>query len=144
MNIIPDRNWNFADPAVKEKKTAALAAFVAEARKRDLPIIAGTELNGPGQKFVDSFDAPELAPYVADFMNGAYWLYGHTVLDRFGDKGVFSPWAGRVFKDDRAASFAFYADAGREILPGKELLGSVLAGATRSNTIIRLLKDSQG
>ncbi len=143
VNIIPDRNWNIADPAAKAKKTAALAAFVAEAKKRHLPVLAGTELNGPGQKFVDSFDAPELAPYVNDFMDGAYWLYGHTVLDRFGDKGVFSPWANRVFENDWPASNAFYANAGREIMPGKALLGSVLAGASRSNTIIKLLRESQ-
>ncbi|MDR1745026.1 MAG: hypothetical protein LBS30_04650 [Planctomycetota bacterium] len=119
VNIIPDRNWNIADPAAKTKKMAALAAFVGEARKRALPIVAGTELNGPGQKFVDSFDAPELAPYVADFMDGAYWLYGHTVMERFEGKGAMSPWAEEKFGGDRAAANAFYAQTGRETRPGK-------------------------
>ncbi len=118
VNIIPDRNWNIADPAAKAKKTAALAAFVEEARKRALPIVAGTELNGPGQKFVDSFDAPELAPYVADFMDGAYWLYGHTVMERFGGRGAMSDWAGEKFFGDRTAANAFYAKVGREAAPG--------------------------
>lgn len=112
VNIIPDRNWNIADPAAKEKKTAALAAFVAAAGKHDLPILVGTELNGPGQKFVDSFDAPELAPYVDDFMNGAYWLFGHTVLDRLANGGAMSEWAAKKFGDDRAKANAYYSQLG--------------------------------
>lgn len=121
VNIIPDRNWNIADPAAKAVKLANLAAFVAAARKRDLPIIAGTELNGPGQKFVDSFDAPELAPYVDDFRIGASWLYGHTFLERAAGMGAGSEWCDSHFADDRKSANAFYAQVGRLAGPGKPL-----------------------
>ncbi len=121
VNIIPDRNWNIADPAAKQTKLAALAAFVKAARERDLPIIAGTELNGPGQKFVDSFDTPELAPYVDDFRTGAAWLYGHTFLERADTMGASSEWAQIHFGGDRAASNRFYAEVGRRVRPGAPL-----------------------
>lgn len=127
VNIIPDRNWNIKDAGVKATKTAALAAFVEEARKRALPIIAGTELNGPGQKFVDSFDAPELAAYVGDFMDGAYWLYGHTVMERFGGRGAMSHWAEERFFGDRDAANVFYAKVGREAVPGSVSASSLEA-----------------
>lgn len=119
VNIIPDRNWNIADPAVKEKKLAALAAFVGEARQRYLPILSGTEMNSPGQKFVDTFDAPELAPYVDDFRDGAYWLYGHTVMARLANMGASSAWAAETYGDDRAGSNAFYTRVGKNTGPTK-------------------------
>ena len=136
INIIPDRNWNIADSAVKAKKLAALEAFVVAGRKRHLPIIAGTELNGPGQKFVDSFDAPELKPYVNDFMDGAYWLYGHTVLERFAGKGASSPWTEKAFGGDRAAANAFYAAVGRAAKPGAHPDGRALAGAVSPQAVL--------
>ncbi|MGL4942754.1 MAG: hypothetical protein ACRC46_06150 [Thermoguttaceae bacterium] len=69
--IIPDRNFNVADDAKRERLVSELGRVVAAARSRRLPIIVGTEMNAPGQKFVDSFDAPSLAPFVADFVAGA-------------------------------------------------------------------------
>ena len=45
-------------------------------RKFDLPIFVGTEMNKAGQPFVDDFHAPELTPYVEDFLAGARWVYG--------------------------------------------------------------------
>jgi hypothetical protein len=113
VNIIPDRNWNIKDPAAKDKKLACLAAFMNAARERNLLILAGTELNGPGQKFVDSFDAPELAPYVDDFRDAAYFLFGHTVLGRLAGMGAVGDWAAKFFGDDRAKVNAFYARIGR-------------------------------
>jgi hypothetical protein len=113
VNIIPERNWNIKDPAAKEKKLAALAAFMKAARERRLLILTGTELNGPGQKFVDSFDAPELAPYVDDFRDAAYFLFGHTVLGRLADMGAVGDWAEKSFGSDWAKANAFYARVGR-------------------------------
>ncbi|MCC8179965.1 MAG: hypothetical protein LIP23_03515 [Planctomycetes bacterium] len=120
VNVIPDRNWNFADPEVKVKKLAGLEAFMQAARKRNLPILAGTEMNSPGQKFVDSFDAPELAPYIKDFQDSAYWLYGHTVLERAASMGVMSDWAGSSLPDWAAAN-AFYIEIGKKAEPGPGL-----------------------
>ncbi|MDR1612742.1 MAG: hypothetical protein LBT97_08150 [Planctomycetota bacterium] len=118
VNIIPDRNWNIPDPDQKALKLAALDWFVKAARERDLPILVGTELNGPGQKFVDSFDAPELAPYVDEFLSAAYWLYGHTVMERFSRMGVMSEWAEKAFGGDRSEANAFFTEVGRKTPPG--------------------------
>lgn len=139
VNVIPERNWNFADPAVKEKKIAAMAAFVEGARKRRLPVIAGTEMNGPGQKFVDSFDAPELAPFVGDFMDGAYWLYGHTVLQRLAGMGAASDWSARTFGDDRAAANDFYAAVGRKASPAMKLAPNTVPDTASPHEIIEYL-----
>ncbi len=118
VNVIPERNWNFSDAEVKARKLAALDAFVKAARARDLPVLAGTEMNSPGQKFVDSFDAPELAPYIDDFQNAALWLYGHTIMARAADMGVVSAWADKHFAGSRQKSNAFYTELGRKAVPG--------------------------
>ncbi len=113
VNVIPDRNWNVPDAAVKARKLAALAAFADAARERRLPILAGTELNAPGQKFVDAFDAPELAPHADAFREGAYFLFGHTVLARLAGMGAGSRWAEKSFGTDREAANEVYARIGR-------------------------------
>jgi len=117
LNIVPDRNWNLADPADKKLKTQKLAEIVAAARKRHLPFSVGTEMNNYGQKFVDTFDAPELRPYAADFRDGGYILYAHTLLQRACGKGLMSEWARDIFKGDRAKANAFYLDIGRRAFP---------------------------
>lgn len=132
VNVIPDRNWNIKDPEVKATKLARLDAFVKAARKRNLPILAGTELNSPGQKFVDSFDAPELKEYVGDFCDAAFWLYGHTLLERSCRKGAMSKWAKGAFSGDVVKSNAFYTDVGRNAVPGvatREKLSAIPADA---------------
>ena len=52
VNIIPDRNWNFPDPEVKKKKITELIKFIEASKKRNLPILVGTEMNAPGQCLV--------------------------------------------------------------------------------------------
>ncbi|MEZ4582006.1 MAG: hypothetical protein R3A10_10275 [Caldilineaceae bacterium] len=93
FNIIPDRNWNIADPAAKEVKVRNLYAAVEMAADNALPILVGTEMNSPGQPLVDQFDAPELAPVRDLFLDGAHFLYGHTMLGRYGTFGYTSDWA---------------------------------------------------
>ena len=117
MNIVPDRNWNLADADEKALKVRKLGEIVAAARQRHLILSVGTEMNNYGQKFVDSFDAPELAPYAADFRDGATILYGHTVLQRACGKGYLSEWAKATFGGDRAKANAFYLEAGRRAFP---------------------------
>jgi hypothetical protein len=68
LNIIPDRNYT---PGVKDVKLANLYEVVKLAQRRGLPIIVGTEMNSPGNKFVDSFDTAELNPLVPIFLEGA-------------------------------------------------------------------------
>jgi len=117
INIIPDRNWNIGDADQKRLKTGKLREIVEAARRRNLIFSVGTEMNNYGQKFVDSFDAPELAPHAADFRDGAHILYGHTILQRFLRKGRTSEWAKAVFGRDRAGANEFYLQAGRGAFP---------------------------
>lgn len=118
--IAPDSCWNIvANPEEKESRLGAMANFIAQARKHNLPILAGSPMSKAKQKFVDSFDAPELAPYFRDFTDGAFWLYGHATLERASGLGAMSEWAGHVFGRDRAARNAFYLQVGKKAFPGK-------------------------
>jgi hypothetical protein len=75
LNIIPDRNYT---PGVKDEKLANLYAVVELAQRRGLPIVVGTEMNSPGNKFVDSFDTTELKPLVPIFLEAANAIYEHS------------------------------------------------------------------
>ena len=71
ITLIPDRNWNYSDPEKRAKMAGELDRFIAAAVERDLPILAGTEMNAPGQKLVDDFSVPELAKHLDTFIAGA-------------------------------------------------------------------------
>ncbi len=118
LNIIPDRNWNIADGETRRLKLEKLYQVVELARARALPLNVGTEMNAFGQKLVDDFDAPALLPVREAFLDGAYFVYGHTVLQRARGLGYQSAWA-RSHLPGRAERNAFYAEAGRFIPPGK-------------------------
>ncbi len=107
VNIIPDRNWNIKDPATRALKVGKLVEFVQLADSKHLPIVVGTEMNAPGLKFVDDFDAPELAPVVDSFIRGAWIMVGHTVAAHSEGRGYLSPWAQAKFDSlqDRNAHF---------------------------------------
>ncbi len=112
VNIIPDRNWNIKDPGVKQVKVAKLHNFVEKAKARDLPIFVGTEMNAHGQRFVDDFAAPEMAPLHGVFTAGAWLLHAHTLLQSRAGMGYLSPWAVRNFSTT-ADKNAFYEAFGR-------------------------------
>ena len=80
--------------------------------QRGLPIVVGTEMNAPGLKFVDSFDAPELRPVVASFLRGAWILRGHTVAMLTNGRGYVSDWAAAEFKGVHRRNDYFH-DLGR-------------------------------
>ena len=124
MNIIPDRNWNIKKPEDKAIKVANLAKAVDAARQLHIPLCVGTELNKLGLPFVDDFSAPELQPYVADFLDGAYFLWGHTALARHAGTGWASDWAASRFGDDLQAKNSFYTEAGK-LLDPKDAGGKV-------------------
>jgi hypothetical protein len=117
LNIIPDRNWNISDPDLKQLKLRKLYEVVELAQTLDLPLNIGTEMNSYGQKLVDDFDAPELAPVRQTFLDGAFFIYGHTVAQRILGRGYQSDWAGRRFSTRRARN-AFYTRLGQQIEPG--------------------------
>ncbi len=130
LNIIPDRNWNVADPEQKRVKVRNLHAVVELARSLDLPLNIGTEMNAHGQKMVDDFDAPELVPVKQAFLDGAYFIYGHTVLQRALGLGYQSAWS-KACLPTRAAKNAFYTQVGRRVPPGRrgvDLLRALPAG----------------
>ena len=100
-NIVPDRNWNFADPTVRAAKSQKMDEFVAKLGL-DLPINVGTEMNSPGSKKIDDFDVPEMEKHRAAFLDRAYFIYGHTIMQRHLAMGYQSP--GRSRPCPRAAS----------------------------------------
>ncbi len=118
LNIIPDRNWNIADPDIRQKKVENLYKVVDLAKKLDLPLNIGTEMNSFGQKLVDDFDQPELAPLRNAFMDGAYFIYGHTVMQRALGLGYQSEWAKSHFSLRRDRN-AFYIRIGRQTGPDR-------------------------
>ncbi len=98
LNIVPDRNWNISDADDKAAKLAELAKIVEQCKKRDIPIIVGTEMNAPGLKLVDSFESEELSPYTQIFKEGAALVYAHTLMQP-KEKGYLSKWADDKFKN---------------------------------------------
>jgi len=118
LNIIPDRNWNIADPATRALKVRKLHEIVELAGKLDLPINVGTEMNAPGNKLVDDFDVPEMVPVRQAFLDGAAFIYGHTVMQRALGLGYQSEWAKRHLPARRERN-AFYQAVGYKVQPGK-------------------------
>ena len=94
-------------------------------------MIVGTEMNAYGSPLIDQFDAPELAPVRSAFLDGAYFVYGHTSLQRAMGLGYQSDWARQHFPT-RAERNAFYTQAGKRIPPGP-------AGQARSEGLAGLL-----
>ncbi len=121
LNIVPDRNWNIADPQVKRVKLQNLYQVVGLAQELALPLNVGTEMNSPGKKIIDDFDAPELAPVREPFLDGAYFVYGHTVMQRAAGLGYQSEWA-QSYLPSRRERNAFYTRIGRLVPPGSASL----------------------
>jgi hypothetical protein len=116
LNIIPDRNWNIPDPAIRRVKVQNLIRVVELAQELDLPLNVGTEMNSFGQKLVDDFDAPELAPFRQPFLDGAYFVCGHTAMQRTIGLGYHSEWASAHLPTRRQRN-EFYAKVGRILTP---------------------------
>jgi len=95
INIIPDRNYT---PGAKDVKLKNLYQVVELAEKWCLPVVVGTEMNSPGQKFVDDFGSEELSPLVPIFLKGAHIVYAHSVLQQKCGLGYTSGWAKRNFE----------------------------------------------
>lgn len=115
LNLIPDRNFT---PGVKDRKLANLQRVIALAERLDLPVLVGTEMNAPGQKFVDNFTSAELAPHVPLFTRSACIVYAHTILQRHLDQGYLSPWARAHFPSRRRRN-AFFEEVGRTVPPNQ-------------------------
>jgi hypothetical protein len=117
LNIIPDRNWNISASEMRRQKVQKLYEVVQMAERLALPLNVGTEMNSYGQKLVDDFDASELAPVRQAFLDGAYVIFGHTVLQQALGLGYQSDWA-RTHLPSRRERNAFYTQVGRQARPG--------------------------
>jgi hypothetical protein len=117
LNIVPDRNWNIADPEVKRIKVQNLYDVVDLAQALELPVNVGTEMNKDGLKVVDDFDAPDLVPVRQAFLDGAMFIYGHTAAQRALGIGYQSEWAQSELPTRRERN-AFYTALGRRVPPG--------------------------
>ena len=115
VNIIPDRNYT---PGLGEsdEKCKHLYDFVKLAQARDLPIIAGTEMNSPGQKLVDDFSSAELKPLTQVFLTGAYIVYAHATLQRQAGLGYTSDWAKNHFETTKEKN-NFFETLGQRLGP---------------------------
>jgi hypothetical protein len=132
LNIIPDRNYT---PGLKDQKLQNLYDVVALAEKHHFPILVGTEMNSPGNKFVDSFDAEELKTLLPIFLRSAHVFYAHSVLQRQSGLGYLSPWAAETFPGVPAKN-EFFEKLGRELKPEKE---DQLRGLTDTSTPVQIL-----
>ena len=127
LNVIPDRNYTPGSPDVKLKN---LYQVVKLAEKLDLIVVEGTEMNSPGQKFVDDFDSKELKPLLPVFLKGALIVYAHSVLQRTCGLGYTSQWAKRNFKNAGEKN-RFFEQVGRSLKPQNE---DSLTGLSDSST----------
>ncbi|MFH1719151.1 MAG: hypothetical protein ABIF19_17485, partial [Planctomycetota bacterium] len=116
INVIPDRNYTPGSPGVKLKN---LYQVVELAQKLHLPVVEGTEMNSPGQKFVDDFAGKELEPLVPAFLKGAHIVYAHSVLQRKCRLGYSGEWAKRNF-ENVAEKNTFFEQVGSSLPPGHE------------------------
>lgn len=116
LNIIPDRNWNISDPEMRRVKVKKLYEVVELAKKLDLPLNIGTEMNSYGQRLADDFDALELMPLREAFLDGAYFIYGHTIMQRVLGLGYQSEWA-KTHLPARRDRNAFYTELGKLVPP---------------------------
>jgi hypothetical protein len=124
LNIIPDRNWNIVDPATRQRKVRNLYRVVELAQALDLPLNVGTEMNSFGQRQIDDFDAPELAPVREAFLEGAHFVFGHTALQRESGLGYQSGWA-QAYLPSRRERNRFYTRVGHLIPPGSDGIASL-------------------
>ena len=117
VNIIPNRNYT---PGVTNEKLVNLRSFVELAESLHLPIVVGTEMNGPGQKFVDNFQTDELAPLLPVFLKGARIVYAHSVLQQQCGLGYTTQWAKKNFAGT-AGRNSFFEELGERLQPGREI-----------------------
>ncbi len=119
VNIIPDRNWNYADARVREQKVRELHRYTAIADQLELPIMVGTEMNKAGQRFVDDFKADPMQAVAPSFLRGAQIMIGHTRLLRYADFSYVDQKALDEFPDRRRRN-DFFAAVGALPPPEKQ------------------------
>ncbi len=120
VTVIPDRNWNLEDADEKALKVEKLNEALQAAVQLHMPILVGTEMNAHGQKFVDTFCTPELAPYRQVFLDGAHFAWGHALLKAAVGVGCTGPWAQAQFGGDAVRRNEFFQRVGRVPYPEED------------------------
>ena len=139
FNVIPDRNYT-SGLGKSDAKLKNLKYALELADSHGLPIVCGTEMNSPGQKFVDDFKTKELAGFVPLFLKGAYIVYAHSVLQRQCGLGYTSEWAKKNFAGVKEKN-EFFRTVGEMLEPAKE---ETLAGFDDGAKTTEILKKARG
>jgi hypothetical protein len=136
FNVIPDRNFT---PGKPDEKFKNLKFALALADSKGLPIVCGTEMNSPGQKFVDDFKTNELSQFVPLFLKGAYIVYAHSVLQRQCGLGYCSEWSQKNFANVKKKN-EFFQTFGQKLEPSKEKMLADFDTATKPGQILTKIK----
>lgn len=112
LNIIPDRNWNFADAETSKIKQQKLKEMVEAAEKMYVPINIGTEMNKLGLPFADDLTSDALKPYKDIFVKGAQIMVGHSILLRYAGFSYTGEKAHAQFGGDAKVKNEFFASVG--------------------------------
>ena len=141
FNIIPDRNYT---PGSPDQKLANLKQVIQLTEDLGLPLIGGTEMNSPGQKFVDDFDSAELNPHRESFLRGGRILHAHSTLQKAAGLGYLSDWAKGNFSDVHKKN-DFFAEFGKVFSPkGEQVLLDRLNGEMLPEQVIALAGEAMG
>jgi hypothetical protein len=114
---IPDPQKDPDNTELRHQRRELLYRNVRLAQEFDLPLHIGTEMNSYGQRQLDDLTSPDLAPVRQTFVDGAFFIYGHTRLQKVLGLGYQSEWA-RNALPTRKMRNAFYTQAGYRIPPG--------------------------
>jgi hypothetical protein len=137
INVIPDRNYG---PGTPQQKLQNLYRVIELAQKLDLIVVEGTEMNSPGQKFVDDFDTEELKPLVPVFLKGAHIVYAHSVLQQKCGLGYTSKWARKNFKTV-AGKNEFFRRVGSSLQPQMEDKLTILDEHATAEEILEFIEE---
>jgi len=136
LNVIPDRNYT---PGSQDQKVKNLYHVVEVAQRRHLVVVEGTEMNSPGQKFVDDFNTQELAPLLPVFLKSASIVYAHSVLQQQCGLGYTSTWADKHLGTAERKN-AFFEEVGVTLKPGQEELVAELDSKTSPDAILKRIR----
>jgi hypothetical protein len=140
VNIIPERNWNIADPDERLVKREKLSQFVRTAAAFNLPINVGTEMNKLGLPFVDDLQIGFISTFRDLFVQGARILVGHSILLKYADFSYVDDRAVGEFGQDIAAKNRFFEAVGA-LPPLNERVAQKLAEAQTERTF-SMIRDS--
>jgi len=141
FNIIPDRNYT---PGAPDQKLANLEKVIRLTEELNLPLLGGTEMNSPGQKFVDDFESAELSPFHQVFLRGSRILHAHSTLQRHCGMGYLSDWAQDQFSGVGVKN-EFYAEFGDVFSPrADQRLADSLNSEMGASEVLTLARESMG